>query len=232
MSRGALWDGSVLPETLVNLVGEPLLASPARRRQTFAEVVELLAEPSRFLAALDRLAAVDPELVKLVIQRLRGESPLWGPSALAPLSDDTRAQLGARLGEIARRSVTRYFITPLLVVLGIIGGIGGLVLAVMVAPDFAGHGLTFGMIPAGIVLSIRDKLAKNEWNRWARYDVAAIVSQLGLQSDVISAWLRQSPRVAKRLKVHIFAIENDLGLMLLGAVAAVAQEHVRLARPG
>jgi hypothetical protein len=232
VSRGALLDrggGSALPSTLTSLVGDPLLASAEQRQATFTEVVGLLAQPYRMLAACDRLVVVDRDLANLLITRLRSESPLWGPRALDPLPATVRDRLGELMVELRGKSIARLFATPTLVAAGVVGAVLGAGVAVAGGADQDAlmAALVVGGGPAAASLIARDSLSRRQYLRRLRFELAAIIAHLGVQADCTSAWVRTRPRLARHLRSHVHSIESDTGLALLGAIAAVAQEAIR-----
>jgi len=201
---------------LFALFGDHLLASPARRRATAAEIGRVLDADWRPLMMIcDRIAMLDPPLGRVLAARLQRESPLWGDRALAPLTEEVKAELARRL--IAIHDSGR----ALRVLGGLAISIGGVALAVAAHAPILGEFGVFGGVAVGV------GRADQRYSSRIRPPVIALLGELGLQADTVTAWVRANPGKNGALQRYTINLTWDVALELFGAISALVREYAR-----
>lgn len=206
-----------LPGALVRLVAERPLRGPAQQAELLADLARLLREPSRLLAACDHVATVDPELGVALLARLQHDAP-GGPRALDQLSPARFRDLGERIVDAERQ--VRAPVRPWMVAAAIAAGTAAAVTAVV--PVAVGAGVALGS--AGLAVAQLGG-ARRRYVERARPLLAGVVTGAGVQSRALRAWLSFNRRLAGDLATYDIAVDTDLGLALLAAIAAVVAEH-------
>jgi hypothetical protein len=206
------------PEPLISLVADTALSSPRRRGALIGDLDRLLRDPRRLLDTCDRIVAADPHLAHLLVHRFHAETPR-GDRTLSSLQPALFDEVGQAIVDLERSLHAP--VRPWMIAAGAVGGVAG---AATVLPLAIGAGIALGSAGLG---SIQLALAKNRYLQRVRPGLAAIVARLGVQASVLREWLSFNRKLAGDLATYDISVDGDLGLALLGSIAAIVREAQR-----
>jgi hypothetical protein len=202
-------DSYAVPDTLVRVLGDRMLASQATRERVMREARTLFEQPQLLLGFCDRIAFCDKLFALNVVQRLATEAPR-DRDDISRLPDDVLRVLGERLSDIAPQKLWRR--------LGEIAGGGANALA----------SVNLVVIAAG---ASDPNPTSPDYTRRVRQQLADVMAELGLPLHIVTAWVAAHRRRVKQLNRHLLVMERDVSLQLFGVIVTVLYGYQRGVQP-